>query len=364
MATIRELQTIVPQVLLAGVSVIVKSSPGTGKTQFSCSLPALMQRLTGNEYKLAEIFCPNYEYSDLAGIQFKKEIDHNGERVSVADPTIPYWAMLDDGSFIWDHPHGILVLEEVGQSGPEVRKTLANLFLEKRINKWQLPEGWHVIALSNRNNDRSGVTKEFDHEINRRIEFTLDPSVDDWADWADRNDVHPLLINFAQVNPHIVFAGEVPEKQGPFCTPRSLVALGKVLSQLTDSMETLPTDKLAHEVMIGSIGEAAAAQLIATVRLANEMPSFDEIIRKPDEAHVPPAERPDAQMLVCYRLASMVTDKTFPNAMQYLKRFPAEFAMTFLKSAVARNPRLVSTQTFSEWSVDNRDLVESLISVN
>lgn len=364
MATIRELQTIVPRALLAGVSVEIKSSPGTGKTVFSHSLPELMQKLTGHEYKMAEIFCPNYEYSDLAGLQFKKEVDHNGERVSVADPTVPYWAILEDGSFIWDHPHGVIVLEEIGQAGAEVRKTLANLRLEKRINKWQLPKGWHVIALSNRSSDRSGVTKEFDHEINRRIEFTLDANVDDWADWADHNGVHPLLINFAQVNPHIVFSGEVPEKQGPYCTPRSLALLNKVLLQFTDSMETLPTDKLAHEVMIGLIGESAAAQLISTVRLANEMPSFKEIVNDPDNAHVPPPERPDAQMLVCYRLASMIDDKSFPNAMRYLKRFPAEFSMTFLKSAVARNPRLVSTQVFSDWSVDNRDLVESLISIN
>jgi hypothetical protein len=354
-----QLERVLPALIQAGNSIEIVAGPGTGKTALSRRIPAIMKKATGRDYRISEIFCPNVEYTDLAGLGYKKEIEHNGKTLSISDPTVPEWCRLSDGSFIWDHEFGIVVLEEIGQASAEVRKTLANLRLEGRINGWQLPPGWAVIALSNRSSDRSGVTKQYDHEINRRVEIHLDADLDGWVEWAHEAGMHPLLINFAQQNPHIVFSESVPDKQGPWCTPRSLEKLGDTFRFMSGDPETLPMDAVANEIAAGWIGEAASAQLVATIRLANEMPSFKDIIRDPGECRVPDA--PDAQMLVAYKLAAMVDEDTFDPVMRYIDRMPKEFALSFLKGACKRNKDLVNTDTFSTWALANTSLFNAVI---
>ena len=354
-----QIERVLPALIMAGDSIEFISSPGTGKTAFSRRIPDIMKRATGRDYKLAEIFCPNVEYTDLAGLGYKKEIEHNGRKLSISDPTVPEWCRLSDGSFVWDHEYGVVVLEEIGQASAEVRKTLANLRLEGRINGWQLPPGWVVIALSNRSSDRSGVTKQYDHEINRRLEIHIDPDLAGTVEYAHEAGWHPLTISFMQQNPHIVFSDGVPDKQGPWCTARSLEKLDKVYRFMSDDPETLPMDAVANEVAAGWIGEAAAAQFIATARLANEMPSFKNIVSDPQRCRLPDA--PDAQMLVAYKLAAMVDEDTFDPVMQYIDRMPKEFALSFLKGAVKRNKSLVNTGTFNTWALANTSLFNAVI---
>ncbi|WP_196300540.1 hypothetical protein, partial [Streptococcus pneumoniae] len=81
--------------------------------------------------------------------------------------------------------------------------------------------------------------------------------------WAAKHDVHYSLVGFAEYNAQIVFPEAPPERQGPFCTPRSLVATGELLMQLSTDGKTMPTDETAAEMAAGGIGQAAAAQLMA-----------------------------------------------------------------------------------------------------
>ena len=67
----------------------------------------------------------------------------------------------------------------------------------------------------------------------------------------------------------------------------------------------LRTDDDAVEYAAAGIGQAAAAQLFATIRLESELPKIETILANPGSAKIPGA--PDAQMLT-----ASLRDATIP----------------------------------------------------
>ena len=346
----------------AGISVEIESAPGLGKSEFVEQLVAKLSARDNEEWGFSKLFLATQQVPDLMGYLFKGERDFgDGQSVTVSEPTIPVWQITTGGKPTWAYKRGILFLDEYGQGEPDTKRVSAELLLNKRLGPWTLGgvnrEGWAVIAASNRAKDRSGVTKGFDFVINRRGHYSVTPSVDAWVDWATANDVTPLSIAFAANNPSLVFDAEVPEKQGAWCTPRSLVMMDRKMRVKFKRLGFYPDDAKTIESAMGLIGPTAA-QYFAFVRLEKEMPKFEVIVRDPEGAKLP--LKPDAQMLVVFNLAHRVEPKNLKPVIQYIERMPKEFAVTFAKAACKRNHALVVDPAMRAWSASNASLMAAL----
>ncbi|NJN35886.1 MAG: hypothetical protein HC794_01125, partial [Nitrospiraceae bacterium] len=61
----------------------------------------------------------------------------------------------------------------------------------------------------------------------------VEPDLLAWEEWAEKDgSVHPLAIAFAKFKPGVVFAEAIPDKTGPFCTPRTLVKTSYLIDKL------------------------------------------------------------------------------------------------------------------------------------
>jgi hypothetical protein len=345
----------------AGISVQLASAPGLGKSEFVHQLVDYLSKRDGEEWGFATMFLATQTPPDLIGYQFKGERTWNGKNVAVTEPTLPLWMVTQSGKPTWAYKRGILFLDEYGQGEADVKRASAELLLNKQIGPWKLGgenhAGWGVIAASNRADDRSGVTKEFDFVINRRGQYNITASVDAWTDWAVANSISPLTIAFANQNPHIVFDAKVPDKQGPWCTPRSLVMLDRKMQVKFNRTGRFPDDPHTLEGAQGLIG-AGAAQYFAFVRLEREMPKFEAIIANPTKEKVP--EKPDAQMLVVYNLAHRVDTQNIEHVIKYVERMPKEFSITFAKAACKRDQKILVTPAMRKWSTENSSLMAAI----
>ena len=52
---------------------------------------------------------------------------------------------------------GVLFLDELAQAAPLVQAACLQLTLDRRIGEYELPDGWSVVAASNRAEDRAGT---------------------------------------------------------------------------------------------------------------------------------------------------------------------------------------------------------------
>lgn len=357
---LNQLRKTIRPLLDSGVSIELVSAPGRGKSEFIADTIKVESKRDGEEWGFATLFLATMTPPDLIGYIFKGEREYDGRTVPVSEPTAPMWMFTDRGNPLSHHKRGILFLDEYGQGEGDVKRASAELMLNRRLGPWSLPPGWSVVAASNRSKDRSGVTKSFDFVINRRCEINITDDLLSLLDWQMNNRVDPAIIAFTESNAPIVLSDGVPEKQGPWCTPRSLMLAYRMLDSMRggDQTQPLPVDADAQEVTAGVIGDAAAAQLFVHLKLALEMPSVADIIKAPTKTMVPKA--PDAQMLVSYTLANYINDENAGPIITYMNRIGKEFGVGFMKIAIRRDPSLINNDAVDKWVDGNATLMTAI----
>lgn len=339
----------------AGLSVHLESSPGRGKSTTIEAAPKLIGDKLGKNLGCVIVNGANLTMLDVLGCGVPRHHENGHTEMVFSDP---FFCRTVEGKRWEEYDGGIFFIDEQDKLDPDCKKMLGEARLSGRFGPHKMPPGWLLWSAGNTGKDRSGSTKQLDHEINRTRWITVSDDVESWNDWALANGVSPLTIAFANQNPQIVWADGVPKNQGPWCTPRSLVKTDSYLRVLKEELGSVPDDPTTIEEVGGDIGPAAAAQYFAFIRLEREMPKYEAILADPDKAKLP--EKPDALMLICYNLAFRIKKEDCAPVIKYMNRAPKEFAVTFAKAACTRDHSLVSTPAFQKWAMENSSLMAAI----
>jgi hypothetical protein len=286
------------------------------------------------------------------------ETDEKGR--AVAKFTLPYWWKTVDGRNIDEYDGIIILVDEADKLGMDEKKLVGEAALSKRLGNHDFPAGTVVMFAGNRFGiDRSGSTKELDHLINRRIKIEITDDVESWVEWALAEKLLPETIQFGEENPQLLFEPK-PDDQRPWCTPRSLHQIDIHLQSLMRSFDTdgIPTDPLTQEEVKGGIGAPACAQLMKTIRLGQELSSYEDVIANPTKVTLP--SKPDAMRLMSYKIASRVGVEDAKQALTYMARMPVEHAVMFVRMSIQRNYQLAFEPHFAQWCGRNTALIAVL----
>lgn len=128
-----------------------------------------------------------------------------------------HWCQPD---FLPRDGQGVLFLDELAQAPPLVQSACLQLTLDRRIGEYTLPEGWTVIAASNRAEDRAGAHKLISPLLNRFVHVDLEVSVDDWQEWALQSGVSADVRSFIRFRPGLLFQFDPSAGARSFPTPR------------------------------------------------------------------------------------------------------------------------------------------------
>ena len=319
------------------------SGPGLGKSSVVNQLAGEFEKDMGVPFACLEFFLNSKEAPDVGGYGLPDE-DKDGTKI-MSWTRAPWMPLADDPQ------HGFVFLDEFKQSQHDVQKVSAELLLNGKVNESRLPITYMVLAASNRDGDRSGVNRELAFVTNRTMEIEIEPDLDSWVDWAERQGVHWGAIAFAKRRPGVIFSDKVPDTPGPFCTPRSFVKASVL-------MDRIPKD-LFIEAAGGLIGEGTAAEFVAFMRVVDELPEYDEIVADPAGCRVPNISRPDALYAVMQMVAHNVTPDTATPAFKYITRLPQEFQVAGLKAAMRKSPHILRSADFAQWVRDNQELIRS-----
>ena len=354
-----------PALMDSGNAIEIGSAPGVGKSE---SIQRMIRDLNakGRErWGIATVFLATQTPVDLLGYLIpgsREYVDrHGAARIEkVSEFTRPIWTMSDEGKPIEDYDRFVILMEEADKCESDVTKTSAEIRNAASLGPWRFDKFKVArIALVNRVEDRSGSGKKFDFIINRQFEFTVLADVEGWRDWALEEGIDPLFIAFASKYPEVVFANKVPDKQGPFCTPRSLVNLSRVISKRVTPQGKLKIDSIGSEIITGAIGAPAGMQLTAWIKLRHETPDWEDILKDPSGIAIE-GMKPDAMLMTCYECAHKVDTKTAAKAVTFIKRLPAQFSVTFAKAAVKRSYDLINTPAFMDWVAKNASLLNAI----
>ena len=323
-------------------TVRLLSAPGLGKSSIVKSAAATLTKKLGTKVGCKVVRLCEVEQPDVKGYGLPPE---SNRATSKMEFSLPFWAWDKEK----DGEYGFLFLDEQPQANDDVNKVAAEIMLDRRVGDYQLPPGVIVVAAGNREADRSGARKTMAFIQNRIVDINITPNKDALVDWMERNGIHHTIISFTEAFPSEVLADKIPEKQGPFCTPRSMCLLSPYIDTMSMEMFT--------EFAGGAIGEGQAAKFIAHLRVVDELPTYEQIIQNPLKTKVP--ERPDAAYATMRMVAHNVSQETAMQAFQYLARMPQEFQAAALRHSVRRTPQIVQHKEFAVWLRGNKKLLEA-----
>ena len=255
---------------------------------------------------------------------------------------------LDGDAAVWCPPAflpragaGVLFLDELAQAPPLVQAACLQLVLDRRIGEYVLPDGWAVVAASNRAEDRAGAHRLISPLLNRFVHLDLEVSTDDWQAWAVAAGVAPEVRAFLRLRPALLSQFDPAGNPRAFPTPRSWQFVADVLD---------PTpDDLLHGVVAGCVGDGPAAEFAGFLALYRELPDVDAALAAPDATPVP------REPAVLYALVGALVERCRSDAgplagfARYAARLPDEFALLAFRDALAVQPKLVALPAVQQW---------------
>lgn len=233
-------------------------------------------------------------------------------------------------------------LDDFGQATQAVQAAYMQLLLAREVNGHRISDDVTFIAATNRRTDRAGVSGILEPVKSRFASIvTLEPTIDDWCNWAIDHDMPVELIAYLRFKPDHLSAFTATADLTNSPTPRTWAAAGRLLS-----WDLPPATR--HELLSGAIGEGAAVELLAFLRLYAELPNIDQILIDPASAVLPTT--PAASYAVCTALAHRATAGNFARVAQYAQRLidaaKAEFAVLLVRDAMRRQPDIAQTSAF------------------
>ena len=165
--------------------VFIWGSPGIGKSDLVKTLADKTSR------ELVDIRLSTIDPVDLRGLP---TIDGNS--------SLTKWLPPDFLPQNTTKP-GILFLDEINVAPPSVQAAAYQLILDRKLGDYKVPENWIIIAAGNRIGDRSVTFRLPTALSNRFTHFELDPSLEDWTEWAWQNEIDPYIISFLRFQPHV-----------------------------------------------------------------------------------------------------------------------------------------------------------------
>lgn len=207
-------------------------------------------------------------------------------RLTTMDPVdLRGLPVVSRGKSAWTRPEflpsegeGILLLDEIGQASQSMQAAAMQLVLDRRIGPHEIAPGWAIIAATNRAEDRAGAGRIITPLLNRFVHIDLEPSVEDWLEWAQEQGVDARIRGFVKSRPELLLRFDPSAVEKAWPTPRSWAAASRVMAAMGEGWT---------EAVRGTIGQGAGMELEAFIRLCVELPDAEVIWESPETAVLP-----------------------------------------------------------------------------
>ena len=237
----------------------------------------------------------------------------------------------------------LINLEELPSAVPLVQAALYQLVLDRRVGEYELPEGASLIACGNREGDRGVVHRMPTPLASRFVHLEIAVDADDWLAWGAANGIAPEVLFYIRMRPDLLHGFDPQAKEKAFCCPRTWAMVSGIVNRragLDAGVE--------RALFRGTVGEAAAVEFSAFLKVWRELPHPKAVLDDPAGAPVP--ENASALIALCGALYRMADDITLDAIVTYAGRLRREVGEFLVGSCVRRDPDLQRTPAFIRWA--------------
>jgi hypothetical protein len=233
-------------------------------------------------------------------------------------------------------------LDDLGQASPAVQAAYMQLLLAREVNGHKISDHVVFVAATNRRTDRAGVSGILEPVKSRFVTIVeLAAHIDDWCGWALDHQVPAELVAFLRYKPSLLCDFNPSGDLSNSPIPRTWAHVAKLYTL------GLPENVLVA-AYAGAVGPGAAVEWQAFLKLMEQLPNIDEILKNPDKAVIP--ENPAVLYTTVTSLGMRATVDNFEKIARYATRLydhkKGEFTALLITDAIRHDKKIPETNHF------------------
>lgn len=332
-----------------GHPLMLSGKPGVGKTEL------VMQAAKLAEAKLIISHPVVSDPTDYKGMPWVM-MDENGKHVARFLP------FSDLDRLVTAKGRTIFLLDDLGQAPPTVQAAAMQLILGRRINEIVISNDVVFLACTNRKEDKAGVQGILEPVKSRFFAIIdVETDVEDWAEWAIREELPFSVINFVRWKPAMLLSFDPTFKMTNSPSPRTVYHACKI-------MQAGYPKEVENEMLQGACGEAWVIEWMAFRTFEAQLPNINKILTDPDKGEIPP----EAHMMyaLCGALAERANEQTFANIVAYSNRVAStqtikgsklsgrpDFSIMLIKDCLLKDAKLRKNKAYLAWQILHSDII-------
>ena len=169
------------------------------------------------------------------------------------------------------------------------------------------------------------------------LEITVDAQ--DWLAWGAANGIAPEVLFYIQMRPDMLHLFDPQSREKAFCCPRTWEMVSNIVNWrngLDPSVE--------RALFRGTVGEVAAVEFSAFLKVWRELPHPRAVIDDPENAAVP--DNASALIALWGSLYRMADDINLGAIVTYATRLRREIGEFLVGSCIRRDPDLQRSPAF------------------
>jgi hypothetical protein len=244
-----------------------------------------------------------------------------------------------------DGDKGIIIFDELSDAPKSLQSCAYQVILDRKINDFELGAGWWPMAAGNRREDRAAAGTLSTALANRFAHIHIHADPEAFIEWANNNDIDPLVPGFIRFRPNLLYSMEGADLLS-FPTPRAW-------EQVAKCVDADPS--IRFRLVRGLVGDGAAGEFEVYMKGLN-LPTIEEIVANPKKCPIP--REPSSKYALSSMLARYAKRDNFAAIVAYVQRseFGRDFETVTALDATKRDSSLCDTKAWIEWANKNSDI--------
>lgn len=324
----QELKELLMILIAAKEPFLIEGPPGCGKSSISAQAGRaigynnqfFIHPVYGDQTLLAGMPIPDLDNQKISWLPYG-----DMERVLRAvDPTL-------------------LILDDLGSCTTLQQVGAMQLVLERQTaSGHRLPDCVSIGACTNGREHKSGVGGMIEALKSRFTTIIhLLPNIDATKAWGIKNNWDRDLLGYLVNNPSALYEFEPTPDMTNSPEPRTWEAVSRM-------MKAGVPEHLEYAAFSGAVGKGRAHELIGHRRMAEKMPTMEEMILHPDTVKLP--DEPSMIYSMCAGLAMVATKKNFKSVYRIAERLAeterADMGFMLLHDCVTNKQELCNTPEY------------------
>ena len=323
-----ELEECLTEDLKAGLTPMVSSSPGMGKSDIIRTI-ATKFKLKVIDFRVSQ--CEPVDMQGYPGVINGRMTFHIPEYFPIEGDKIP------DGYDGW-----LLFLDEFNSGNKQTEAAAYKLILDREVYKYKLHPRCLIAAAGNLTTDRAIVNTQSTATTSRLTHYRMRVDHNVWVDWANAHGVDHRIISLIKFKPELLHRFDTSTNELTFPCPRTWEFASKVI------IKKATIDHITKTRLAGTIGEGAAVELATYSEIYQNLPTIEQILSNPKSGWKLPKE-PSELYAVTTMLAHNSTPDNINKLIVAINRLPTDFQVITFKDIYKRTPVLKGHPVIKDW---------------